>query len=584
MITALLSYPVADLSCLRQRCGRDQYVIIKDCKDQVIIKVGHLENYAQLSDIPKSIIHALLATEDRMFWQHAGINPLAMLKAIRENIESGKIRRGGSTITQQLAKNVLFSQDPTLLKRKIERKIRELALAFQLEARFTKAQILEYYLNRVYFGRGAYGITGAAKAHFGKKLEQLTISEAAFLVGLLQAPSTYSGSARLGQQRTQHVLKRMYQVGAISEDVYLSELNAAVTQVAYSGPAAGGIPVNWILEQIPDSIKEAGHPIIVHSTLDLDLQKAVFSRINSIKDVSRFDFTEVAYMLCEMSGATRVMIGGLSSNYYGFNRVTQSMRPTGSTFKIYVYLTAFLQGMQPESVFDDSVPMVGDWLASNYYHNEVGMITVERAFSESVNGATIRIAMEYGLSNIIAVARLLGVTRPINNDCSLILGSTSISPYELIKTLLIIANDGQQISPYGITSITDENGQILWQQNTNQEPIQLLDNPDAFDNMRHVMARVVESPRGTGRSIKNNKYRIFAKTGTSQEYRDIWFCGMTPVGPGLVFCAWCGQDDFSPMNRSEDLNKKNPAIELSKIGLDLALKDVDLSIEEEIEE
>jgi penicillin-binding protein 1A len=440
-------------------------------------------------------------------------------------------------------------------------------LTLQLESRLSKEMILEHYLNRVYFGRGAYGITAAAKLHFNKQLEELTIGESAFLVGLIQAPSTYSSLVALGQKRMQHVLRRMYKVGAISSDVFISESISEVVQSPYAGESKGNPCIGWIMEQIPEWIRDSNKAIIVNTTLDTKLQKMIVSKIPEIKRTSRFDFTEMAFILCEVDGAVRVMIGGINQDLYGFNRAIQSVRPAGSTFKIYVYLAAFLKGMKPESVFDDSPPVIGKWSPSNYYHNEVGLITAEKAFSESVNGATVRIAMEYGLENVINTARLLGVNRQINNDCSLILGSTCISPYELAHTMLIIANDGEQIEPYCIKSIQDyETGQTIWEHREEQAKIKLIDNEEAFDSLRHIMSQVVESSRGTGRSIANSKYRIMAKTGTSQEYRDIWFTGMTETG--VVFTAWCGNDSYSPMNRSDDPKKKNPAIEISRIALE----------------
>lgn len=572
LITFISSYEIQNIKELINRCGSKQYVAVYDEHKNLIGKFGHLYSYIPLNQIPKPIIYALLATEDIAFWQHKGINPMAMLKAVIQNVKEKKITRGGSTITQQLAKNIIFTKDPLMIKHKTKRKIKEFILTLQLEGLLTKVMILEYYLNRVYFGRGAYGVNAAARVHFSKKIHELTVGECAFLVGLLKAPSAYSRSKELGQKRTHHVLNRMYKCGFISADTLMSEYSNTVTQVKYNGDINANLCISWILDAIPDWIRDSGRPLILNTTIDLGMQKAIVSKLPEVRKTSRFDFTELAFILCDIDGAIRVMIGGTQSGQYGFNRAMQSMRPAGSTFKLYVYLAALLSGMRPESVFDDSPPTIGKWAPGNYYHNEVGLITAERAFSESVNGATIRIAMQYGLDKIINLARLLGVTSSIPNDCSLILGSASISLYELACSLLIIANDGDQVTPYCIKSIVDyESGEVLWKSSEEKNRVKLLDEPEVFDSLRYLMSQVVESPRGTGRAIKNNKYRIFAKTGTSQDYRDLWFSGMTENG--TVFVTWCGNDSYAPMNRDVNPNLRNPAIHIASIALDLAMKD-----------
>lgn len=547
-----------------------QHVVIYDCNDNLIAKYGDLQDYVPYDDIPRDAINALIATEDANFWSHRGIKVFSMLFAILENLVRHKIVRGGSTITQQLAKTVLLSHDPSLSRRKTERKIKEIIVALKLEQVLSKEQIMELYLNRVYFGRGAYGIGAASQVYLGKELDKLSLIECAFLVGLVQAPSRYSREYDKSIKRTAHVLRRMVKVGFI--DQAQPEALIKIEQVPYQPKFKSGSFLDWVILQIPDWIRQSRKPISVRTTLDSGLQSKLMSSINKIKERSKFNFSELAFIACERDGAIKVALGGLKDVCHGFNRVTQAFRQAGSIFKIYTYLTAFMQGMKLDSTVEDTPPTIGDWTPSNYYHNEVGFVTLEQAFAESINGATVRVAMQCGLSNIINLARLLGLTGSIPNDCSLILGSPCITLYQLAQTILTIAGDGYQILPYGIVEIKDyDTGEILWKFDEEQNSTRLIDDDDALDQMLRAMKAVVDSPKGTGKMARSH-YPVAGKTGTSQDYRDVWFGCVTPF---MVACAWCGHDDNSPMERSDDPKRINPSVALCKVVLDMASTNYD---------
>jgi len=559
----------------------NQYVVICDAKGQFISKYGDMQNYIPFNQIPKSIIDALLATEDKLFWEHGGINLASMIRAGLLNLASFKVLKGGSTITQQLAKNLLLNNEAKLYKRKTERKVKEFLIALKLEANLTKAKILEYYLNRIYFGRGAYGISAAAKIYLDKPVNELNLKEISYLIGLVQAPTRYGNNHAKALERANHVLNRLYKLDIIDEEELrkykLLPVNVGLNSVRfYLGQYS-----DWILTQIPKWIRESNRSIKVYTTLDQELQQKIVHYLPTLHKGSRFVFSELAFICCDRDGAIRAMLGSFNNVTHGFNRVTQAFRPAGSIFKIYTYLTGFLNGLNTDELISDTPPTIGDWSPSNYYHKEVGFVTVAQSFAQSINASTVRIAMRYGVNKIINTARLLGLTGSIPPDCSMILGSGCISLFELAETLLIISSQGCQTIPYGITKICDfQTSEVLWEHSEEYVPIRLINNETALDKMLYVFREVVESPRGTGRIAKST-YPVGGKTGTSQDYRDVWFgC----ISPFMVACCWCGHDDNRPMVKLDLPNLKNPSVALCKYALDQAQKTYSSEEEEDEEE
>ena len=530
-------------------------VIVSDINGKEIFKDGRGYEPIEINEIPIDAINALVATEDVSFWNHIGINPFSMIYAIWQNIQNKKIVRGGSTITQQLAKGLLYDRDRTISKKKTERKIKEVMLALRIEKKYKKNKIMEAYLNRVYFGRGAYGISSAAKAFFGKQVEALTLFECAYLVGLIQKPSLYTGNPKLALERAKHVLKRMKKIGHISANLNFDDLEKLIVlkPIKSFGEDVFG---EWIVRQIPKEILSSNGCIYVKTTLDFELQKSFFGIIPEIKKNSRVEVEELGFLCCDRTGGIRVMIGSANPAIRGLNRCIQP-RQAGSIFKIYIYLLAFINGMVPEQIIDDAPFAIGDWTPSNYLHEAIGSIFLKDAFAESVNSVTIFLVKKYGLSRLINLARQFGVSGHMENDMSISLGSACITLLQLAQTILIVMNDGYQVAPYGILEIKDAEGKVIWAKDFSL-PEKIKDNEHAFWHMKETMLHTIQSPRGTGRMAKVPGVKRAGKTGTSGNGKcpnDLWFACFEEE---MLCCTWFGKDDGSMMQKGA--GQKNPAV------------------------
>ena len=529
-------------------------IIVKDAYGEDIFKDGKGYEPVEIEEIPQDVVNALVATEDITFWSHIGINPFSLGSAAMKNITSRKVVRGGSTITQQLAKNLLYDLEPEIAKKKTKRKIREIILALRIEKKYSKSKIMEMYLNRVYFGRGAYGISAAAKAFFGKTLENLSLFECAYLIGLVQKPSLYAGNHKLALQRASHVLRRMEKVGYISK-IDLSELDNLITLKPKNNFGAD-LFGEWIVKQIPKEIMELNKPIYIKTTFDSRSQKAFVQLIPEIEKNSRIKVDQLSFLVCDRTGGIRVMIGGKDTSIRGLNRCLQP-RQAGSIFKVYIYLLAFLNGATPEQILDDTPISLGSWTPSNYKYQSVGSIFLKDAFAESVNSIAVQLVKENGLPKLINLARQIGITGHIESDMSISLGSACITLSQLSQTILIIMNNGYQVSPYGILEIRDSTDKLLWKKDLSL-PEKLIEDDCAFWSMKETMLHTVESPRGTARAIKVANSKRAGKTGTSGSGNgptDLWFACFDEK---LTLCAWFGNDNGSFMEKG--LGNKNPAV------------------------
>lgn len=529
-------------------------IIVEDINGEEIFRDGRAYEPLDIDEIPVDVINALVATEDVNFWVHIGINPFSMAYAVSKNISKGKIVRGGSTITQQLAKGLLYDKDPRISKRKTERKIKEIMLALRLENKYKKAKIMEAYLNRVYFGRGAYGISAAAKAFFGKPASALTLFECAYLVGLIQKPSLYAGNPKLALERAKHVLRRMKKVNYISKNLDLTELDKIIVlkQNRSFGEDLFG---EWILKQLPDQVYSVEGLVYVRTTLDLSLQKLFFSLIPEMKKNSRFQIGELAFLCCDRTGAIRVMVGSLNPSIRGLNRCIQP-RQAGSIFKIYIYLLAYMKGMNPDDIIDDLPIRLKDWSPSNYMHESIGSVFLKDGFAESINSLAVQLTIKNGLPNLINLARQLGVNGHMENDMSISLGSACITLLQLVQSVLIIMNNGYQVVPYGILEIRNGEGKVIWKKDCTIE--RLKEDDAAFWSMKETMLHTIESPRGTGRGAKLPGSKRAGKTGTSGSGKtpnDLWFVCFDEE---MLCCSWFGNDDGSMMEKSD--GAKNPAV------------------------
>lgn len=490
------------------------------------------------SDLPKELIDALLATEDRRFYEHFGVDPISVARAMVVNLRAGSIRQGGSTLTQQLAKNLFLSPD-----RSLERKLQELLLAFWLEASFSKQQILTIYLNRVYFGAGAYGVDAASRKYFGKRAETLGLYESALLAGLLKAPTRYNPVANptLSAKRTRQVLLNMVDAELLTQ----SRADAATAlRPAIRGTATVSRGhryfADWALDRAADYTGPLNDDREVRTTMDRRLQglveaavKAEFAKLADSKK------TEAAVVVMGLDGAVLAMVGGRNHAASQFNRATQALRQPGSAFKPFVYLSALASGYAPDSVIQDSPLEISGWKPRNFDGKFRGPVTLSQALAASLNVATVRLSESIGRRGTIRLARQLGMTSALRNEPSLALGAGEVTVLELTGAYAALANGGYPVEPFGINEIrTRRSGTAYRHRRANLPPVADATAVAALDDM---LRGVIEG--GTG---KRAGFGLSAagKTGTSQDHRDAWFVG---YAGDLVAGVWVGRDDARPM-------------------------------------
>jgi penicillin-binding protein 1A len=488
--------------------------------------------------LPKDLINALLATEDRRFNDHFGVDPISIIRAVVVNLRAGRIRQGGSTLTQQLAKNLFLSAD-----RSLERKIQELLLAFWLEASFSKQQILTIYLNRVYFGAGAYGVDAAARKYFGTPAEKLGLYESALLAGLLKAPTRYNPAAnpKRSAKRTRQVLLNMVDAELLSQ---------ARADAASARPAAirGTASVSrghryfadWVLDRAAHYTGPVNDDRKVHTTLDRRLQGlAENAAASELKKPDGSKAHEVAVVVMGHDGAVLAMVGGRNHAASQFNRATQALRQPGSAFKPFVYLAALSNGYTPDSIIDDTPLDISGWKPRNFNGRFAGPVTLRQALTASLNVATVRLSETIGRSGTIRLARRLGMTAALKNEPSLALGAGEVTVLELTAAYAALANGGYPVEPFGITSVTTPTSGIPYR----HRGIALapVASSAAINGLDSMLKEVIRS--GTGKRAAFGRPAA-GKTGTSQDHRDAWFVG---YAGDLVAGVWVGRDDAKPM-------------------------------------
>jgi penicillin-binding protein 1A len=522
-------------------------ILIKSEDGQIIGSFGDIYgDYIPFSELPSSLIDAVIATEDRNFYHHFGIDPLGLLRAGFADIRARHVVQGGSTITQQVAKNVFLTPE-----RSFSRKIREMMLAIKLERRFSKQDILSIYLNRVYLGAGNYGVDAASKRYFEKSGRELTLSESAIIAGLLKAPSRFAptSNSTLALKRADQVLVNMEEAGYLSEQqtVKAREDLAKTMSGNHRSTQSTLYFADWIADQLPEYVGNVQEDLVVTATIKPSWQLLAEKAVTDImdKEGADHDASQAALVSMSTDGAVRAMIGGRSYAKSQFNRATQSLRQPGSSFKLFVYLTALEAGWTPGSMVEDkpiSVPIVGGmWSPNNYNQKFLGPMTLKDAVTESVNTVAVQVAESVGLNNIIAMARRLGITSDLEAVPSIALGSTEVTLIELTAAYGHLAAQGEVVYPYGIIAITTSKGDPVYVRQTSGDGFALA--PHIVGEMNEMLMSVVEN--GTGKAARIGR-PIAGKTGTTSDYRDAWFVGFTPQ---LVTGVWVGNDDNSEMKK-----------------------------------
>ncbi len=538
-VLAYHAYQLPDITDL-DRYERAGATRLLDRDGAMFVSYGALHGRpVTAANLPDPLINALVATEDRRFFSHYGVDPISILRAAMVNLKAGRTVQGGSTLTQQLAKNVFLSAD-----RSYSRKIQELLLAFWLEHRFSKQEILAIYLNRVYFGAGAYGVDAAARKYFRRPVEDLTAYQSAMLVGLLKAPSRYNPAVdrERSKGRTRQVLLNMADAG------YLTESEAeriAARPSAIQG--AAGVSRNhryfadWARERANGYAGPGGGDRTVRTTLDRRLQKIAEQAVSEgMKRGSKKGARQVAMVVMSPDGAVRAMIGGRDYANSQFNRATQALRQPGSAFKPFVFLAALEAGYTPSTKLPDSAVTLNGWTPRNFDGRYRGEVTLEDALAHSLNAATVNLSEAIGRRRGLSVARRLGVTANLPDRPSLALGAGEVTLLEMTAAYAAFANQGRFVSPFAVERVQTSAEGAIYAHDARPAP-QVVE-ARTIAALNRMLQTVVES--GTGRKARIGRPAA-GKTGTSQDFRDAWFIGFTA---DLVAGVWIGRDDASAMD------------------------------------
>jgi penicillin-binding protein 1A len=524
-----------------------QSILIKAEDGQIIGSFGDIYGeYINFNEFPASLVDAVIATEDRNFYHHFGVDPLGIARAMFANIRAHRVVQGASTITQQVAKNVFLTPERTFI-----RKLKEMLLAFKLEHRFSKEEIISIYLNRVYLGAGSYGVDAAAKRYFDKSAHDLTLAESAIMAGLLKAPSRYAPLSNpvLSRKRADQVLVNMEDAG------YLTKAQTDRARKELENSMKGKKPnsqstfyfADWIADQLPEYVGNVDDDLVVTATLKPELQLMAEKAINDVMDKNgeKLNASQAALISMSPDGAVRAMIGGRSYAESQYNRATQSERQPGSSFKLFVYLAGLESGMTPDTIMDDEPLSVrvsgGNWQPQNYNHRYGGSMTLKEALAESINTIAVRISEDVGREKVINVAHRLGISADMQPLPSIALGATEVSLLELTNAYAHLAAGGAIVHPYGIVEINTTHGKKIYKRPAKRQGSAISTN--IVGMMNEMLMDVVTE--GTGRAAQIGR-PVAGKTGTTSDYKDAWFIGYTP---DLVTGVWVGNDNNEPMKK-----------------------------------
>ncbi|MDJ1158818.1 penicillin-binding protein 1A [Chelatococcus sp. SYSU_G07232] len=543
-IAGVVAYHFAQLPPIDQLAvpKRPPNVAILSADGSLLANRGDTGGQAvSLKDLPPYLPKAFIAIEDRRFYSHFGIDPMGIARAVVRNVTSRGVAQGGSTLTQQLAKNLFLTQERTA-----SRKIQEAILALWLEQKFSKAQILELYLNRVYFGAGSYGVEAAALRYFGKPAKDVTLSEAAVLAGLVQAPSRLAPNRNpdAAQARGQLVLTAMAEEGFISAAEAKTALSNPATAVRPRGAGSVNYAADYVMDVLDDFIGTVEKDIVVETTVDNRLQAAAERAIVEELDRNgaKFGVRQGALVSLAPDGAIKALVGGRNYGESQFNRATAAKRQPGSSFKPFVFLAALENGLTPDSVREDAPINYKGWQPENYSRRYSGPMTLTTALAHSINTVTARLILEMGPQAAVRTAQRLGVTSSLQATPALALGTSEVRPIELVAAYAAFANGGTGVIPYVIRQVKTTDGEVVYKR-TPTDLGRVIDPPyvGMINGMLHeVMAS------GTGRKGNIPGWELAGKSGTTQEYRDAWFVGFSSR---LVTGVWLGNDDNTPMKR-----------------------------------
>jgi penicillin-binding protein 1A len=510
-----------------------QMIRVRAADGTVIQTLGpSFGRWLTIKQLPTNMKGAMVAVEDRRFYMHPGVDPIGIARSFAVRITSGHFSQGGSTITQQLARNIYLNNN-----REFGRKIREIILAMAIETKFSKDQILELYLNKVYFGGGAYGVDAASRKFFDHGAESLSLAESAIIAGLVKAPSHYSptADAKAALGRAGVVVEVMQDAGMITAEQAAGVKPAEVKLASEPPQDSVRYFTDWALPQLDGLIEEREKPIDVWTTLDLRMQRAATAAI--IANVPKG--SQGALVTMDRDGAVKAMVGGTDYVTSNYNRAVTAVRQPGSAWKIFVYLAALEGGFRPEDKVKDEPVMIDGWAPKNSGGNYAGEISLRTAFAYSKNTVAAQIGQEIGTSTIANMARRFGITTPINTQPSMVLGTSETRVIDMTRAFAQVGAKGRSLTPYGITKVTSIDGDIIYKAKP-AKSVQLTEEWVAT-GMTDLMQTAVNTGTGKGAQIGRP---VAGKTGTTSSNKDGWFLGFSS---GLTTGVWMGRDDAKPV-------------------------------------
>ena len=520
-------------SDLTRRSDLGQMIRVRAANGSVLVSLGpSFGQWLPYDQIPAEMRAAMIAVEDKRFRGHLGVDPIGIARSIKVRIDSGSWRQGGSTITQQLARNIFLTNSRTF-----GRKMKEMVLALALERKFSKDQILELYLNRVYFGGGAYGIDAASRRFFGHSADHLSLGEAAIIAGLVKAPSNYAptADAEAARARSDVVLQSMVDNGFITADAAAGVDPARIRIQQASRENSVRYFTDWAIPQLDTLIDETSEPIDVWTTLNPSMQAMADRAI----DANTPRGAQGALVAIDRDGAVRAMVGGRDYVDSIYNRATQAERQPGSAFKLFVYLTALESGMKPTDTIVDEPVTIDGWTPRNSTRTNLGPVSLREAFSRSINTVSAKIGAQLGFGTIADMARRFGITTSLSTFPSMVLGTSDVRLIDMTRAFASVSNKGVAVTPYGIRKVVTAEGRLLYQHEGGDERVLVA--PWVAASMTDLLQSAVLT--GTGRAAQIGR-PVAGKTGTTSSNKDGWFIGFSS---GLTTGVWMGRDDARPV-------------------------------------
>ncbi len=524
--------------------AQDYAVIFLDRSGNEIGKRGVLHSsVVPLEEIPDYLIKATLATEDRRFYEHFGIDIAGTARALVENIRASGVRQGGSSLSQQLAKNLFLTNE-----RSLERKIKEAFLSLWLESHMSKQEILRLYFDRAYMGGGAFGVEAAAQFYFGKSVRDVTLAEAAMMAGLFKAPTKYAPHANLpaARERANQVLSNLVDAGYMTEgQVYGARRNPA-EPVNRDEVETPDYFLDWAFDEVKLHVNAKQKTLTVKTTLDMSLQRKADDSIESAlrQSGAQYNAHQGALVSLEPDGAVRAMVGGRDYGASQFNRATLALRQPGSSFKPFVYATAMEHGYTPSTVVPDLPITIGNWTPKNYTRSYLGPVTLKTALEKSLNTVAVRLAQAVGRDKIVELAHRMGVRSELKITRALPLGVAEVTVLDMANAYATFANDGKYAQAYGIVEMRDANGDVIYRHDRDAPKPKVALTQRAARNMNIILNNVVE--HGTAQRAQIPGVVAAGKTGTTNAYRDAWFVGFTG---NYATAIWFGNDDYQMMRK-----------------------------------